>query len=525
MFKRRDAFIVAAAGVGLALFAFFMQQSSGSGFPLDDSWIHQTYGRNLAQTGQWAFIPGYPSAGSTSPLYTLLLALGYLLNVSYFTWAWCLGFLALAGGGLIAARLAERLFPRVRGVGLGAGLAIVTAWHLLWAAASGMETMIFCALSLLVIDLALRQLEAHPDAHRNRRDGALFGIGGALLIATRPEGVLLVGMAGALTLFYLLMSASHRHALIHWAGGALIIGLIALTPYLLLNFSLNGSILPNTFSAKQAEYAPLNNLSFFENLREMVTPLTAGGQLMLVPGVLIAIAAFWRRERGAAFLLRALPLLWSMALLLIFTLRLPAPYQHGRYVIPTLPTFIVLGIGGTLILAGARWQSFIARVLARSLALAVVAVFLAFMLVGARTFAHDVELINSDMVVAAHWLDANIPPTPENFLAVHDIGAVGFFASRVDRPRPILDIAGLVSPEVIPLFYKPQALLDLMRARKVRYLMVLPPQWEALWVGDPVRWGREFCLRFNAMGGMGGMTIYEFRPGQRFAANQPCPEQ
>jgi len=36
------------------------------GFPLDDAWIHQTYARNLVATGQFAFVPGQTSSGSTS---------------------------------------------------------------------------------------------------------------------------------------------------------------------------------------------------------------------------------------------------------------------------------------------------------------------------------------------------------------------------------------------------------------------------------------------------------------------------
>jgi hypothetical protein len=59
-----DAVLLIVAVVGVLAYAL----AANGGFPLDDSWIHQVYGRNLAQTGQWAFVPGVPSAASTSPL-------------------------------------------------------------------------------------------------------------------------------------------------------------------------------------------------------------------------------------------------------------------------------------------------------------------------------------------------------------------------------------------------------------------------------------------------------------------------
>ncbi|MGH2522659.1 MAG: hypothetical protein ACRDH2_09170, partial [Anaerolineales bacterium] len=70
---------------------FFLSASRAGGFPLDDAWIHQTYARNLGIFGQFAFVPGQPSAGSTSPLWSGLLALGYLLRVDYRVWAYALG--------------------------------------------------------------------------------------------------------------------------------------------------------------------------------------------------------------------------------------------------------------------------------------------------------------------------------------------------------------------------------------------------------------------------------------------------
>ena len=70
------------------------------GFPLDDSWIHLTYARNLAVYGEWAFQPGKPSAGSTAPLWTALLSLGFFFKLAPYIWTYLLGTLLLWGIGI-----------------------------------------------------------------------------------------------------------------------------------------------------------------------------------------------------------------------------------------------------------------------------------------------------------------------------------------------------------------------------------------------------------------------------------------
>jgi hypothetical protein len=76
--SNRDLLILAAAVIVIAVIYLLASYFNyGIGFPLDDSWIHQTYARNLAQRGEWAFRPGIPSAGSTAPLWSALLAIGF----------------------------------------------------------------------------------------------------------------------------------------------------------------------------------------------------------------------------------------------------------------------------------------------------------------------------------------------------------------------------------------------------------------------------------------------------------------
>jgi len=141
-----------AAVTGLFYLAVSKWGYGFAGFPLDDAWIHQTYARNLAHSGQLAFTPGVPSAGSTAPLWTLLLSVGYLLGIPFKIWTYGLGIVLLGLTGWTVARLGRQLFPKHRAVGFWAGLFCIFEWHLVWAAVSGMETMLFVWLSLFLFE-------------------------------------------------------------------------------------------------------------------------------------------------------------------------------------------------------------------------------------------------------------------------------------------------------------------------------------------------------------------------------------
>ncbi|NPV67898.1 MAG: hypothetical protein HPY64_12185 [Anaerolineae bacterium] len=468
--NRRDSVIVLAAVVSVFGYMFIAASMGEAGFPLDDAWIHQVYARNLAQTGVWAFVPGEPSAGSTSPLYTLLLAVGYWLGIPYLIWTTLMGSMALAGAGLIAARLGVRLAPWMPGVGLWSGMAVILAWHMVWAGASGMETMLFGTLTLGMMALVWRELDtANCSASALLRRGGLLGLLGAAAMLTRPEGAGLLGLLGVL--MWLARPQGHWRSTLLWSLGIGLGWLAGFVPYAFFNLNLGGSIFPGTASAKQAEYAILLQRPYLQRIADLLLPILAGGQVMLLPGAIVmagTLAQRLREDRVAALLLA--PLVWALALIGLYAARLPAAYQHGRYVMPALPHLIIMGVAGTgLILHRARQQQMAGRVAGRALALATVVLYIAFWGIGAQQFGEDVRIIETEMVAAARWIAANIPP--EDLLVVHDIGAVGYYA-----PRPILDLAGLVSPEVIPIIRNSEALWTLMQARQARYLMAFPDQ-------------------------------------------------
>ncbi len=485
--------------------------AAGGNFPLDDSWIHQTYGRNLGLLGEWAFFPGTPSAASTSPLYTVLLAIGYWLRIPVQFWTHGLGALALAITGILGAGIAERLSGR-RIVGWAAGLAIVSSWHLIWAAASGMETALFAMLTMALIAYVMEydqrvwhdgRIAMRP--YRGFRAVVFGGLAGLTALA-RPEGVLLAGLCG---LYALTMTLSRRQ----WGFAAVFVvcaGMgfaVVIAPYIAYNVDVTGGVLPNTASAKRAQADVLFALPFIERVGRMIVPLMAGGMVLLVPGLVGFVVKLHplppsphgegekighdggktrrgqdsalQKDSGGGVGARWLIVAWGVGLIALYAAWLPLDMQHGRYVMPALPALIVAGVVGTGELAYRARRTLIGRVLVNALIVSSGVIFVIFALViGRAAYVNDVAIIDGDMVAAALWIQENVPE--DQLLAIHDIGAVGYFA-----PRPMLDIGGLVSPEVIPVIRNADALWALMESRGARWLMAYPYQTPGENAEDP----------------------------------------
>jgi hypothetical protein len=181
------------------------------------------------------------------------------------------------------------------------------------------------------------------------------------------------------------------------------------------------------------------------------------------------------------------PIVWWLAILGLYAVRLPVNYQHGRYTIPSIPLLILYGVWGTAEIINPHSSRLLVRVVSRALPIAIAVLALLFWWRGASAYYNDVGFIEGEMVAVTRWLEEQT--APGDLIAVHDIGAIGYLTDR-----PLLDLAGLISPEVIPFIADAGQLADWMAARGAAYAVFFPdfsPTYAQL-AADP-RFQRLYC--------------------------------
>jgi hypothetical protein len=166
--------------------------------PLDDTFIHLQYGRQIGE-GEWfRYNDGDPiSTGASSFLYVLVLGAAHFLG---FSDGHLLGFAIIFGAGLfvLAAALGYELGRRLAGerAGLWSGALIAANGAFAWGATSGMEVALFSVLILGTLLAFLRELSSGRFL--------LTPILAALTALTRPEGLLFALVITGAVVFVLL---------------------------------------------------------------------------------------------------------------------------------------------------------------------------------------------------------------------------------------------------------------------------------------------------------------------------------
>lgn len=453
------------------------------GFPLDDSWIHLTFARNLADYGEWSFRPGVPTAGSTSPLWSALLALGFLINLEPYIWTYFLGLLTMFALSVVSDITARRLVPAYTPRIPWVGLFIIFEWHLLWAAMSGMETLLHGLIATVILSALMM----------NSRRYLTLGLLAGLSVWVRPDGLTLLGPLVLAVLFLEKDTPSRMRGLLRVILG---FGAVFLF-YLLFNLLIGGTPMPNTFYAKQAEYAAWQGFPLSRRFGEMFIQLLVGPSFLLLPGIVLwAVRSYRSRSWGSL-----LALTWSVGYMVLYVLRLPM-YQHGRYIMPAMPIFFLIGILAVMEFSSSktfgRYQWFASTLWNISLGM----VSLLFIVLGARAYAQDVALIEQEMVESAQWAAANIPSGV--VIAAHDIGALGYFDTH-----PLLDLAGLVSPEVVPFIRDEVRLAVYLNEKNAGYLIAFSDLYPEMTVGKEMVFVTNGSIASEA--DYPRMTIYRWK--------------
>jgi hypothetical protein len=483
--------VILAYGVGLIAVGVGLRQ--GLGFPLDDSWIHQEIARNLIQHHSFGFTPGVTSSGSSSTLWTFVLALNYLLfpTASPVLYPLVLNAILITVSGVLLWRMAA-----LDGLPLlyAIALAVVPAFsgNYIWLAYIGMEHVMFVTFSLLAILLWFRPKEERgPDTRRV----VLAGLALGALGMTRPEGLAL-----SVLLF----------ALYKWCGRnlrdafkAAAVAVLFLVPSFLVNMKTSGALLPMTVRGRRFLFSNTDKLHVG---RSTVRGLTMETYAKVIQHnyfhtthawALIGVAlAFY----GCFVLLRRFPsrtavlMLWAILHYASYCFTLPATGHGGRYqpfVLVLFPGLMAIALFHlarlTAKVVTPREQSWVGPVQVATLAAfgVLTAVTLPRWQVALRDSIYNIDNCHLKM---AEFLNEHYPPGTK--MGVFDIGTIGYF-SHIG----LVDLGGLVDRNYLPYLISgrvPQYLEE----RDVHYVILAHngPQGDYDGTGSPTRFAVQ--LRF-----------------------------
>ena len=536
---RPKAHIVIALAVMLVFVGYFLwneHRASGTfGFPLDDSWIHAQFARNVALGHGFSYNPGVPASGSTAPLWTLVLSGGYLVTGDPVLSAKVIGvvFLALTVVlvymlvGTIAGDAREALFA-----------AVVTASlsRLVWAGLSGMEVT-------LAVTLTLAGILAHISYGRlgDRRQylsTVLFG----LATLARPECAAFFAAA--------MLDRALTGTLIRWRELAardwlvpvavhVALFFVVIAPFVLFSKAFGLGFLPNTAYAKALlwnkgliaalstgslpELARSFTVHPFDYYLSFLQESLSNNPILFVLFVfgflrLVLLIPYAEESRCRTFIIPLSVILFPLAIGVIVPFG-TASYQEGRYAAPVAPLMLVVGtLGlyeagryGARILSRAKFMGRPATVvMERSLIWLFMVLALSAQVRTAwyrgKNYGTEVANIEDMQVAIGKWIDRELPE--DSTLAVNDVGAIAYFSQR-----RVLDTVGLISPEVLSYIEgrasRDAAVLDFLKDERPEYAVLFPD-----WYPDMVADDRVFepihsvVLRENLICGGDEMVVY-----------------
>jgi hypothetical protein len=425
-----------ALTVGLRLWLLFAVHATE-----EDFFITLRYAENIATGHGFAYNPGVLTLGTTTPLYTLLLALCVRLHLDPIVGGKLLGIAADALACVGVFRLGRSIGRP--GAGLAAAVCLAFApTNLIWAT-KGMEVGLVTAATVWIWAF-----------QAERRERPAWTVAAVLL---------LLRIDGAVMVLLLLAATVWREQRVPWRGLLLFAALTL--PWLLYATVAFGSPLPLSLRAKLIVYGRLIP-GRFPHLREFVSLMTHNPLgLFLTIGTVLFLALTLRRwqradREGRAELWRREGLLLAPLLgigIHYSAMALSKVFLFGWYFVPPTPIFYLTALTGWSLLAERLRPGLMAKIEARYIVPGTLITALA--LCGAvvprvvSTLRRGQQVEERLRIPLGLWLRAHSAPTDR--ILLEPIGYIGYY-SRL----PVIDVIALVSPEALdcyrPAFASPR---------------------------------------------------------------------
>ncbi len=423
-----------------------LTRAGEAALPLDDSYIHLQYARQLSRGAPFEFTPGAGySSGATSWLWSAAFAPFFWLGLNgvQLVWVgWLFGGLLHAGAMVEAARLARRLAGSTAAFGAGALVAAFGAFS--WFAYSGMETV---ALAWLLLRGARVGAALVEDPVKVRPGGWQLAALGALAPLLRPEGALLSLAAAALGGWRWWRERGPR------GRGLALVMLPLLAPAIIptTHWLMTGRASSSTALVKWALLDPyldrdgVINLTV-ANIHLLWSDLLNGGgwTRMFVPpwfvwlllvGCVAVVAAGIRRRRMVTSALVVLGVMATMVPCTYSTLL----WNRVRYIWPFAGFWLVAVALGAAALGDvlARIRP-ILRIVEPTLVGGLFAWLLSMLPWTMSDLAQSARAIHLQQVKLGRWAHNNLPDNA--IIGVNDTGAIAYFSQR-----RTFDVVGLTT--------------------------------------------------------------------------------
>jgi len=393
----------------------------------DDAFITFQYVRNLIAGHGYVFNSGEHVLGTTTPFYTLYLALIGKLGLDFILVGKLTNIVADTASVVLLFIVIFRASNRI--VAWAVALLVLSSPYNLVFSANGMETGIYTFMILLVLYLY------------QERQWKWMAFAGGILVLVRPDGLLALLV---IALFWLIDGQE-------WRGGikyAFLTGLVML-PWFIFATWYFGSPIPHSITAKALTYRSAVHMEWISILWRIFAQRGGTGGTLLIM-LLLGTGGTVVLARQALRPLR-LYLVWMVLYIATFTF-----FQSGRFgwyyapIMPILFTLVVLG--------GAEWfeqtrrftvmtrimQSKLRYVLAGILFL-VILVTSGISVYGSWQEAYQ-EVAYEKIIwqPLGLWIREN--SGPDATVALESIGGVGWYSERY-----IWDEGGLVSTKTYTL--------------------------------------------------------------------------